>query len=174
MFPIVDVQGFTIYDNRFVLKEIAVVLSEEEFHCFHIKAPFEFKDLYKDDQSQSNWLKLNHHNLSWDYGSDSFKNIQRYLKPLLKNKKVYVKGTEKQKWIEEFLKQRVFNIEDIPKCDEINLSMLYNMYPRTCQCQYHFNNNNNNNTRKQRQIRCALKSALLLNEYMLHNNLYDK
>ena len=55
MFPTVDVQNFKAYDNRFIVKEIAVVLYNEEFHCFHIKEPFSFDNLSRDHQRHANW-----------------------------------------------------------------------------------------------------------------------
>ena len=144
MISTVDVQGFKIYDNRFIIKEIAVVLNEEEFHCFHIKAPFEYKDLSERDKRQSKWLALHHHNLSWDHGSDSFMTVKKYLSELLKNRKVYVKGEEKAMWIQEFLDKPILNVETISSYD-VNISRLYNMYPNTLQCQYHDNNNGKSN-----------------------------
>lgn len=173
MFVTVDVQGFKAYDNRFIVKEIAVVFNNEEFHCFHIKAPFEFSDLSKDNQRQANWLMLHHHNLLWSYGSDNFKAVRNYLISTLKNEKVYVKGHEKQMWIAEFLQKPVFNIEEeMMECNGMNLSRLYNLYPDAIRCQYHFNNTCNVKINKL-QIRCALKSALIMFKYILDSDINE-
>ena len=168
MFVTVDVQGFKAFDNRFIVKEIAVVLNDEEYHCFFLKEPFPIEELDKHDQRQTSWLQLYHHGIPWSYGSDSFKNVQQYMQKLLKNTTVFVKGAEKQQWMAEFLNQKIINIEDIT--NELNLSEWYkSVYP----CQYH-NNLIKSTYKKSRLFRCALKTAIILRNYIIFNSLYSE
>ena len=168
MFATVDVQGFKAYDNRFIVKEVGVVLNDMEYHCFHLKAPFEYQTLSKNDQIQTKWLKLYHHNLDWEYGVESLEAVRQYLKTTLKNKKIYVKGVEKQQWVSEFLQKPIFNIEDEQTDNSYNLNTLYNLYNNINQCKYHIDNSCNEiRCKNQRPIRCALKSALILRQYIL-------
>ena len=146
----VDLQGFKFNSNDFIAKEIAVVFNSKQYINFIIKSPFSLKSLTPQKQKQAKWLTKYFHHINWNDGFISFKSVCRFLKSNLKYSNIYVKGVEKKKWLENILKQKVFNIEDFG-C--INFRQLEMKYPNTLHCTYH-----------QYGV-CALRDALLRKTY---------
>lgn len=108
----VDFQYFR-HGEEYVLKELAILNSLLGLNHYIFKPPFNKSKLSFKDQKQATWLKLNYHALTWDDGYVSYSQLPRILKQgLSKAKEIYVKGEEKQKWLE---KQgfKATNIEDL-------------------------------------------------------------
>lgn len=103
---VVDVQGFKASNNEFVFKEVAIVHLEEDAipSVFFFKPPFKWNKLLPKNKSINHWLELNYHGLAWTSGDISYKELNDIMKLALINaKRVYVKGSEKTKWIRQFV-----------------------------------------------------------------------
>lgn len=123
-YAIVDVQGFKTDDNRFILKEIAI-LSNNRLQVFLIKPPFPYYELTKTERRQVLWIERNR-GIYWKEGFVTYLNCVDYISNILKNKHIYTKGLEKVKWIKKTLGiENVNNIED-KNCPCFNI--LYDKY----------------------------------------------
>lgn len=119
---IIDIQGFKMEPNEFVLKElfissVRVNKCGEEIHkLFTFDPPFPWKNLPRKYKKTNNWLTANHHGLCWESrGTHKYTSIVKILKKVLKGvDQIYVKGLEKKKWLETMLKNKipVDNLED--------------------------------------------------------------
>lgn len=154
---IIDLQGFKSNSNHFIVKELAIVFNinnnnnsnNNDYINFIIKPPFDFKCLSTQRQKEANWLTKNHHHINWNYGSATYQSVYKFLKSNTRHSKVFIKGEEKKKCLEEMIHQTVFNVKDIG-C--INFKQLENKYPKHIYCNYHTHGV------------CALKNAFLLSK----------
>lgn len=93
----IDVQGFKDENNKFILKEIAFLNSENICKVFILKSPYPFEKLPKKYQKQSIWLYDNYHGLNWNTGNDTLKSVKKYIyNNNLRIQEIYVKGLEKK------------------------------------------------------------------------------
>lgn len=157
MIFVIDMQGFRGCNNTFIIKELAVVNVNENFHRhFILKPPFSFSTLSRELQCQAHWVYENHHGLKWEGGLTTFWEVKEYLLLNMKNTTIYVKGTEKKKWLDDLLGNiaLVFNVED-HSCP--NLKSLKQNYPDMLRCNAHSGC-------------CALQNAFLLKKFITQNN----
>lgn len=155
----VDLQGFKIESNNFIVKEIAILTCNSLFHDL-IKSPFSFQKLNIKDKKQAIWLTKNYHGLSWSCGSIPIKELREIIRPILKNiDHIYVKGKEKVEWLQFILDCKeislnIINIEQIG-C-EINLKKNIRNGIYVDICKKHSNH-----------FHCALKNVLDLTNWYL-------
>lgn len=154
---IVDIQGFKTYDNKFILKEIAI---HYKIHVQHLifKPPFPFKNLNDFEKKQVRWIERNR-GIFWNDGIVPYREAHTLVTHLLQNKKcLFTKGSEKVIWLKELLSDTtpVYNLED-KNCP--NFLILYKNYELLSDvycCAFH------------RNI-CALKNVLCLKKWSLEN-----
>ncbi|KAL6262049.1 hypothetical protein P5V15_007142 [Pogonomyrmex californicus] len=102
----VDLQGFTVRE-KFMVKEVAILKNGKELTHRIFREAIPWNLLTKTEKSKACWITSNHHGLQW---SDV---AYRLSKHVIRNgvcdqsrdapKRVYVKGLEKKKWLEEIL-----------------------------------------------------------------------
>lgn len=111
---IVDVQGFHVPD--FVVKELAILSRDgQKLYHFIVKPPFPYKNLSKTARNNVAWLHHNHHGFSWEDGYVEYGEIQNLINFLLKSAlKIYVKGDLKKKFVEQYCKENIINLEEKP------------------------------------------------------------
>lgn len=157
MSALVDIQGFKIGSNTFILKEVAI-LSKGKVQVFLIRPPFHYYDLTSKEKQQVNWIQRNR-KIYWDEGYIPYKYYKIILNVLLKDKSIYVKGSEKVLWMKNIIDSaNVFNIEDKGCPSLLTLSEKYesvNVYT----CMYH-------------QSVCALKNVIYLEKWCLENKFF--
>lgn len=143
---IVDVQGFKNEENKFIVKEIAI-LSKTCSTNLLIKPPYPFYNLTTKERLQVSWIERNL-GILWNEGFIPFNMLKLNVMDFFRNKHVYTKGVEKVKWLKKLLdNNNVYNLEDL-NCPKFET--LYNLYPENIQtCIYH------------KKI-CALKNVLCL------------
>lgn len=98
---IVDIQGFKLQNNEFVFKELAILTEEYQLQHYIFKPPFSYKDLTTTEKRQVKWLQHNFHGFKWDDGYIPYQKLYATVEPLLRNKIIFVKGSEKMRWIEQ-------------------------------------------------------------------------
>lgn len=114
---IVDVQGFKTDSNDFIVKEIAMQCGRNVLVLL-VKPPFPFYNLTKTERNQVCWIERNRF-FFWNEGFIPYTNYKNYIVNYLKNKPIiYVKGTEKVKWIRKILDSDI-NVDDDQKCFNI-------------------------------------------------------
>ena len=101
-----DVQGFTRSSNLFQVKELAILpvddLKLPTFCLF--KPPCAFSKLLQEEQKTNPWVEKRHHGIPWDSGHVPHNSWIRILQDGLKDAiRIYVKGLEKKKWLQEAL-----------------------------------------------------------------------
>ncbi|KAH0534991.1 hypothetical protein KQX54_011461 [Cotesia glomerata] len=102
---IVDVQGFKMSNNRFVVKELAAITIN--------KTP---------DQSSILYVKIFKPPCKWNHGSITYDNVEDVLNIIVRDYQcIYVKGCEKQKWVKSFCSttKQVIDLESLG-CPSIN------------------------------------------------------
>lgn len=141
---IIDVQGFKIENNRFIVKELAAY---DGCHTSHhiFKQPFHLNLLPPDLQKQASWLIKHHHGISWDEGFTPLHKFSNIIKSLTNNCDcIYVKGAEKAKLIQKYTTKPVFELSEDPP-----------LQPSEAQCFFH----------KRKYCICALTNVFLLYNY---------
>ncbi|KAL6258263.1 hypothetical protein P5V15_010200 [Pogonomyrmex californicus] len=103
----VDLQGFTVRE-KFMVKEVAILRNGKELTHRMFQA-ISWNLLTKAEKFKACWITFNHHGLQWSDGDVAY----RLSKPVIRNgvcdrsrdtpRRVYVKGLEKKKWLEEIL-----------------------------------------------------------------------
>lgn len=97
MSVIVDLQGFKTDDNKFIVKEIALL--SNYIQTYLIKPPFSYYLLTENEKKQVRWIQHNRQ-VYWDDGVVKYTDCRKFLYKLLQDKKIYVKGAEKILWVE--------------------------------------------------------------------------
>lgn len=122
MKAILDLQGFKMPVNKFVLKELAAIKiypnaeGYEEFGCLLVKPPCEWDSLPAKYKCQNKWCERNHHGIPWNAGDIPYDDLKNVLDIILKNVNfVYVKGLEKKQWITDIIgdSKLIINMEDL-------------------------------------------------------------
>lgn len=155
----IDVQGFKIKSNTFIVKEIAVITHNSTFHDV-IKSPFPFKNLDDEDKKQAVWLTKNYHGFNWNSGSISMTELRRILISIFKKTdKIYVKGQEKVQWLHSILDCKTFssniiNIEQIGCEIKLKKNIRNEIYANVCK-------------KHSNHFHCALRNVLDLSDWYL-------
>lgn len=84
---IVDVQGFKIGDNKFILKEIAL-MRNKQIQVLLFKPPFPFYNLTKTERRLVSWIERNR-GILWNEGFLPYSNHKNIVTNLLKDKYVF-------------------------------------------------------------------------------------
>ncbi|XP_024893686.1 matrix metalloproteinase-2-like [Temnothorax curvispinosus] len=112
----VDLQGFTVSD-RFVAKEMAVLRSETRVLPHHVfRAPMSWNLLTSSEKARASWLIANHHGLRWEDGDTDYRQAKTIIRRAVCDNleelwereetlsaRIYVKGLEKKRWLQEIL-----------------------------------------------------------------------
>lgn len=111
---ILDVQGFKIENNKFIVKELAAFDGNKVSH-FIFKSPFRIDYLSPDMHKNAKWLMKNHHCLDWREGFTPLHKFEDIIRGLCNNADyVYVKGKEKSEFIRKFTMKPVIEIDEQP------------------------------------------------------------
>ncbi|CAG9762633.1 unnamed protein product [Ceutorhynchus assimilis] len=111
---VLDVQGFTIENNKFIPKELAAYDGTKICH-YIFRPPFDIQHLPPDLCKQANWLIHNHHCICWNEGYTPIYKFADIVKNLTgKVDNVYVKGKEKSEYIRKYSLKPVLEFEDKP------------------------------------------------------------
>lgn len=139
MMLVVDIQGFKIENNEFIVKELAAYDGVKMCH-YIFKPPYPFELLSPDIEKQVTWLTRNHHCIKWDDGFTPLHTFVHIIQNLTsKADYVYVKGNEKANYIRHFISKPVLELgeqptlkKSIPKCfyhsNKICMCALSNVY----------------------------------------------
>lgn len=155
---VLDFQGFKSERNEFIVKELALISTGGGLYELQLfQPPCEFNKLTEDVKKQVVWLEKQHHGLFWGSGFRDYSELKDMFKNVNICGTVYVKGSEKKKFVKTLLS--AFNVEIIdlddmgcPKLDVLKQKMLpYQMKPCT------FNHNTKN---------CAYLNVYVLLEWL--------
>lgn len=105
---IVDLQGFRRSSNLLIAKELVVIpIEEKELRLPTIclfQPPCKWVRLLNEERETNRWLESNYHGIPWDSGSVPYSCVVRVIQDSLKDAaRIYVKGIEKKRWLEELL-----------------------------------------------------------------------
>lgn len=155
---IVDVQGFKDDKNNFIIKELA--LAAEEFTLvFSIKPPFPYSHLSDKERRLVSWVekKLG---FSWSEGHIDYREFKRIIARYLDQKKIFVKGLEKVKWIKELC--NTCFVTDIGDEGCPKLAVLYNTFLIGKRNNYCLSHNEH----------CALSNVICIKKWYYENNMH--
>lgn len=158
MTVIIDVQGFKLETNEFIVKEIAI-LYENKIQVLLIKPPFPYHELTRQERRQVNWIQRNR-NIYWNEGVVSYSHYQKLITNIARDKCVYTKGLEKVLWLQYILENNNINNLEDQGCP--SLLSLFDQY-LNCQdlysCIYH-------------EKVCALRNVLCLKKWCFENKCF--
>lgn len=110
----IDFQYF--YTNeKIIIKELAIFDENSKFSHYIFLPPTAFSLLNDKEKKKIKWLENNHHNLKWNDGYIHYKYLPNILKRELNSKlseKIYVKGLQKKKFLEQYGIKST-NLEDL-------------------------------------------------------------
>lgn len=113
MAVVVDFQGFKSLDNKFIVKELAIVsLDGESDLQFLFKPPQPFCTLSREMKKRVAYLTNHVHGLWWDFGDMYFGD---YVADILRNvHTIYVKGIERANYIRSLTGDvaQIINLDD--------------------------------------------------------------
>ncbi|KAJ8966950.1 hypothetical protein NQ317_006780 [Molorchus minor] len=146
---ILDIQGFKVENNKFIVKELAAYDGTRLGH-YVFKPPFAMEQLPPDLHKQAVWLTHNHHCIPWKSGFTPLYQFSEILKNLSLNvKSVYVKGKEKTDYIRKYSMKPVYEMDEHPS-----------LYAKEPTCFYHTKN----------PSVCALANVLHLYDTFIMND----
>lgn len=155
---LVDVQGFKTDDNKFILKEIAI-LHKKQVHVLLIKPPFPYYNLTKTERRQVSWIERNRA-VYWKEGFMPYPQHKAHIMNLLSDKNVYTKGLEKVNWLKDITENNnVYNLEDKSCPSLFNLYDKYEVSKDVFSCIYH-------------SKACALKNVLCMAIWCEENKIF--
>jgi hypothetical protein len=100
MAAVVEFHGFKDNDNRFIVKELAIVGRNFQSQIV-FKSPFSFYYLNSKMRRTARWLTRNFHHIKWDDTGVPYD--EQIIRDLCKTFKViYTKGLEKAEFLREF------------------------------------------------------------------------
>lgn len=140
---VLDVQGFCSSSGVFIAKEVAILSSDGQVAHFVFYPP----NGITPDANLKCYTELYIHGIPWDSGCLPYNDLKHVVKDLLQwDHKLYCKGLEKTKFLENLLQRPVVNMEDL---DVPKLTTL-----RDCKakCLFH----------RRRDLNCALQNVYIL------------
>lgn len=114
MSVVIDVQGFKLENNKFVVKEFAAYDGNKICH-YVFKAPFRMSLLPPHLHKQAVWLMENHHCINWEDGFvplHKFSNILQHI--IGEYERVLIKGKEKADYIRKYTPRPVTELDEQP------------------------------------------------------------
>lgn len=113
---VVDIQFCKSSENNYTPKEVAVVsLNTDSLSHWIVLPPFSIKKLQCSVRHQNNWLASNKHGLHWLDGDITEKKLVKNLQDISKlADKIYVRGEEKQKFLQGIVTNDIINLEEEP------------------------------------------------------------
>lgn len=99
-----DVQGFKIADNKFIVKEVGILFDGNRTAHYIFKPPFDWTFLSYEHKRQATWLRKYYHGLHWNDGYIEYDRLSNLLTAMLQSRIVMVKGLEKKQWLQDFVK----------------------------------------------------------------------
>lgn len=137
---VVDVQGFKVPVNKFILKELVILPLNEHVpqpYSFLFQPPCNWMEIPPKYKRINRWLDFNCHCLQWSYGQIPYKLSSVILESLFDGAKtIYVKGLQKKRWLENFVKKST----DVIDMDSMKCPTLLKLQEKNCNltpCQYH-------------------------------------
>lgn len=120
-----DIQGFKGENNKFIIKELAIVSTDGQLYELQLfQPPCHFNQLSESVQKQVHFLEKHFHGLYWNSGFRPYCELKNILKTLSLSGTVYVKGCEKKIFVADLLSNYMVNVVNIEELGCPNLSIL--------------------------------------------------
>lgn len=149
---VVDFQAFKSLNNKFIVKELAILRVDRDDCDLHLifKPPQPFDTLPKEMRKRVAFLTKHIHGIPWEIGHNDFKNFVKSNNVLQKADVIFVKGSERVNFIRDMLQNSV----EVLDLDNF-------MYTTTCffenYCPNHLHS----------YSRCAFNKALCYKQWLL-------
>ena len=115
---VIDIQCYKDFRNIASPKEVAIVdLKGDFFAHWIVAASAPVTKLSRFVKRENNWLTQNHHGLEYTDGDVSQKALYKSLRSILvKARKIYVRGEEKWKILNDLTMREIINLENVEHC----------------------------------------------------------
>nr|CAH7713149.1 unnamed protein product [Callosobruchus chinensis] len=104
------------------------------------------------------WLSYNYHGLEWSSDHKDHLNYEQlsdFIKNVVKNEIVFVKGVDKKVWLERFVTNQIIDLHNEGFPNLVKLKMIY----KSVHCNQHLFNH----------LSCALENVTLLHHWYNRN-----
>ena len=154
---IIDIQGLINDSGIFLPKEVAVTsLDSRLLGHWIVQPPYNFYDLPNDIKIRNNWLTKHHHGIEWYEGETSLKNIQKYLRSILRDaENIYARGKDKVTYLQLISARDIINLEENQNCPSFA-----NMDPINIFCHHHV-------LQTKKSYSCALNNVHKLRSWLI-------
>lgn len=140
---IIDLQGFKVLHNEFILKEISIIRADDknsEPITLFFKSPYAWNTLPPQCKTTNKWLERNFHGISWDYGGIPYDAAKIIISSIVQRARaIYVKGHEKASWLMNFLDLS----PEIIDMDTLNCPSLQKLPKFRPNCPHHHHHHQN-------------------------------
>lgn len=124
MSSVIDFEGFQLPSGRFVVKELAfyAVKANHMWGVWNFQPPSPFEELPLLQRNQFSWVTRNIHLMDWREGSLPYSKLQSIISLLFEVFPIiYVKGIQKQHFLEVLTSRKCYNLEDFncPKIEHL-------------------------------------------------------
>lgn len=111
---VVDIQCVMNVNNTYIPKEVALLsLADAYIGHWIVAPPYSAKKLPISVKRTNKWLSRNKHGLEWEDGFITRPALVSHLREICKNvEKVYVRGAEKKKILENIILNEIINLEE--------------------------------------------------------------
>nr|CAI5852105.1 unnamed protein product [Callosobruchus analis] len=108
-------------------------------------------------QKHMKWLSYNYHGLEWSHQKDFlyYEQLSDFIKNVVKNEIVFVKGVEKKIWLTRFTTNQIIDLHDEGCPNLTKLKVIY----KSVHCNQHIF----------RHLNCALENVTLLYNWYNRN-----
>lgn len=152
---VLDFQGFKDKNNEFIVKELSLISMDGHVYELQLfQPPCDFIQLTENVKKQVVWLEKHFHGLYWGSGFKHYSELKDVFKNVNIQGTVFVKGSEKQKFVVALLSEFKVNVVDIGNlgCPSLQVLQKQSM-PKQCL----FNHNSKN---------CAYRNVYAMMEWL--------
>lgn len=158
----VDVQGFKVSGNTFVVKEFCLLQKDFKFHAV-VKSPCMLNEMQTTWRREAQWLYHIYHGLPFDSGTMTIAELaaQTLERVDRKSMVVIVKGVEKIQWVKDIYKNYCNTLIDCVNIEDFDCEFRFTPQTRReiyAHCPHHQFHQDGN-------YHCALLQAHQLHKY---------
>lgn len=161
-----DIQFFKDKDGDFLPKEVAFgsIHKPRRKWVWIVAPPYEASELPPQIRLENQWKTENHHGIHWSEGGITLDKLEDELSETayaLDGGKIYARGTDAVKFLEEYMGEEIINVYDD---DHGDFPTVLDPSPTTMICPWHGRYQNNHGTNM--LYHCAIQNLDKMQKYL--------
>jgi hypothetical protein len=137
MWCIVEVQGFSTSNAKFIPKELVFLDQKANLKTFLFKPPADVSKLTRKDYKTILWATRQYHMMNWSSGDMAYEQFEHILaSETSKYSHILTKGRDKMKLLSKILNRPIIDmsIAQVPKYEALNSDACSFHYSKTAHC----------------------------------------